>query len=183
MSWGLVLSGGVAQGISNVGVLQVLEREGLKPDYIAGSSMGAIIGDLLALGYPEDVFDKILKKLSPFTIVEPSANPLKEGLHGGLFQQKLRKFLDDLLGDKTIDDCKIPFVCMAGRVAKPVRWERIIQLDFKDDVKASIEPYFFRHDVKLIDALMATSAQLNLQHDQFIVSRFACAPFLYLGCV
>lgn len=158
MAWGLVLSGGVAQGIANAGILQVLEREGLEPDYVAGSSMGAIVGALLALGYPADVFDGILRKLSPFAVAEPSDNPLKEGLHGGLFRQKLHSFLGDLLSDRTFDDCDIPFLCVAGKVVKPIRWERILRPDFTDDVLASVEPYFFRHDTKLIDALMASSA-------------------------
>jgi len=154
MAWGLVLSGGIAQGIANVGVLQVLEREGLA----AGSSMGAIVGALYALGYPASVFDEILRKLNPFVVAEPSGNPLKEGLHGGLFQQKLSAFLGDLVDGKTIDDCGIPFLCIAGKVVKPIKWERIVAPDFKDDVMASVEPHFFRHETKLIDALMATSA-------------------------
>lgn len=158
MAWGLVLSGGIAQGIANVGVLQVLEEEGLQPDYVAGSSMGAIVGALLALGYPAGVFDGILKKLNPFVVAEPSGNPLREGLHGGLFQQKLGAFLGDLLEGKTIDDCGIPFLCVAGKVVKPIPWERIIAPDFKESVMASVEPHFFRGDTKLLDALMATSA-------------------------
>lgn len=48
---GLVLSGGGAKCISQIGVLQVLDSVGIKVDYIAGTSMGAIIGGLYALGY------------------------------------------------------------------------------------------------------------------------------------
>lgn len=158
MTWGLVLSGGIAAGIANIGVLQVLEREGLKPDYIAGSSMGAIVGALAALGYPAEVFDGMLKKLNPLAIAELSENTMKEGLHGGVFRQKLRDFLGDLVDGKTIDDCTIPFICMAGRVVKPISWESIAKPGFTTDVLASVEPYFFRHETKLIDALMATSA-------------------------
>lgn len=158
MTWGLVLSGGIAQGIANIGVLQVLEEENLKPDYIAGSSMGAIVAALYALGYPANVFDDILKKLSPFTVAEPSGNPMKDGFHGGFFQQKLHGFLGDLLKDKTMDDCKTPFLCMAGKVVKPIQWERIVSAGFANDVRACIEPHFFLHDTKLIDAIMASSA-------------------------
>lgn len=158
MAWGLVFSGGIAAGIANIGVLQVLEREGLKPDYIAGSSMGAIVGALAALGYPAEVFDGILKKLNPLAIAELSENTMKEGLHGGLFRQKLHAFLGELVGDKVIDDCPIPFLCVAGRVVQPIPWESIATPGFTADVLASVEPYFFRHDTKLIDALMATSA-------------------------
>lgn len=48
---GLVLSGGGAKCISQIGVLQVLDSLGVEVDYIAGTSMGAIIGGMYALGY------------------------------------------------------------------------------------------------------------------------------------
>ncbi len=52
----VVLSGGGAKGVSHIGVLQALEDNGIPIDYIAGTSMGAIIGGLYASGYsPEDM--------------------------------------------------------------------------------------------------------------------------------
>lgn len=48
---GLVLSGGGARGLAHIGVLHVLEEEGIRPDFIAGTSAGAIIGGLYAMGY------------------------------------------------------------------------------------------------------------------------------------
>jgi NTE family protein len=48
---GYALSGGGARGFAHIGVLKVLEEEGLKPDYISGTSIGAIIGALSAMGY------------------------------------------------------------------------------------------------------------------------------------
>jgi NTE family protein len=48
---GVVLSGGGAKGIAHIGVLKVLEEVGIPVDYIAGTSMGAIIGGLYATGY------------------------------------------------------------------------------------------------------------------------------------
>jgi len=48
---GLVLSGGGAKGMAHVGVLKVLEEIGVPIDYIAGTSMGSIVGGLYALGY------------------------------------------------------------------------------------------------------------------------------------
>ncbi|NRD21984.1 patatin-like phospholipase family protein [Winogradskyella litoriviva] len=48
---GLVLSGGGAKGFAHIGVLKVIDSLGLKVDYIAGTSMGAIIGSLYASGY------------------------------------------------------------------------------------------------------------------------------------
>ena len=48
---GLALSGGGAKGAAEVGVLKVLEEAGLHVDYIAGTSIGAIVGGLYAAGY------------------------------------------------------------------------------------------------------------------------------------
>ncbi|PKN73100.1 MAG: hypothetical protein CVU50_04550 [Candidatus Cloacimonetes bacterium HGW-Cloacimonetes-3] len=48
---GYAFSGGGARGFAHIGVLKVLEEEGIKPDYIAGSSIGAIIGAFYAMGY------------------------------------------------------------------------------------------------------------------------------------
>ena len=48
---GLVLSGGGAKGFAHIGVLEVLEKEGIPIDYIVGTSIGSIIGGLYAIGY------------------------------------------------------------------------------------------------------------------------------------
>jgi NTE family protein len=53
---GLVLSGGGAKGIAQVGVIKLLEKEGFRPDMITGTSIGSILGGLYAIGYtPEDL--------------------------------------------------------------------------------------------------------------------------------
>lgn len=46
----LALGGGAARGLAHIGVLEVLEREGIRPDCIVGSSMGGLIGALAATG-------------------------------------------------------------------------------------------------------------------------------------
>jgi len=54
----LTLGGGAARGLAHIGVLEVLEREGIRPDCIVGSSMGALIGSLSAKGLSaRDIFD------------------------------------------------------------------------------------------------------------------------------
>lgn len=53
-SVGLVLSGGGAKGITHIGVIHALEDNGIPIDYIAGTSIGAIIGSLYATGYSPD---------------------------------------------------------------------------------------------------------------------------------
>jgi len=51
---GLVLSGGGAKGLAHIGALKVIEDSGVQIDYIAGTSMGAIVGALFASGYSAD---------------------------------------------------------------------------------------------------------------------------------
>ena len=51
---GLVLSGGGAKGLTHIGIIRALEENGIPIDYIAGTSMGAIVGSLYAMGYSPD---------------------------------------------------------------------------------------------------------------------------------
>lgn len=58
---GLVLSGGGAKGITHIGIIRALEENNIPIDYIAGTSMGAIVGSLYAMGYSPDDMEKLLK--------------------------------------------------------------------------------------------------------------------------
>lgn len=62
---GVVLSGGGAKGLAHIGVLKVLEEEGIEISYIGGTSMGAIIGGLYASGYSAAQLDSIFKEVDP----------------------------------------------------------------------------------------------------------------------
>nr|WP_317128565.1 patatin-like phospholipase family protein [Gelidibacter sediminis] len=61
---GLVLSGGGAKGFAHIGVLKVIDSLNIKVDYIAGTSMGAIIGSLYASGYSGKQLDSIFKSVN-----------------------------------------------------------------------------------------------------------------------
>ena len=58
---GLILSGGSAKGLAHIGVLKVLEEAGIRPDFIGGTSMGAIVGGLYAIGYSADSLESIVR--------------------------------------------------------------------------------------------------------------------------
>ncbi|APY09662.1 patatin [Winogradskyella sp. J14-2] len=58
---GLVLSGGGAKGFAHIGALKVIDSLGIKIDYIAGTSMGAIIGGLYATGYSGEQLEHLFK--------------------------------------------------------------------------------------------------------------------------
>jgi len=59
---GVVLGGGGAKGVSHIGVLKVLEEAGIPIDYIAGTSMGAIVGGLYAIGYNAAEIDSMVRE-------------------------------------------------------------------------------------------------------------------------
>ena len=70
----LVLSGGGAKGYAHLGVLRVLEKENIKIDYIAGTSIGALVGTLYSIGYSVDEIEKVLDNLNIESFLESGAD-------------------------------------------------------------------------------------------------------------
>jgi NTE family protein len=58
---GLVLSGGGAKGLTHIGIIRALEENNIPIDYITGTSMGAIIGSLYAMGYSPDEMEELFR--------------------------------------------------------------------------------------------------------------------------
>src|SRR5580700_7952259 len=56
---GLTLSGGGAKGLAHIGILKAIDSAGLNVDYITGTSMGAIIGAMYAVGYSADSIEEL----------------------------------------------------------------------------------------------------------------------------
>ncbi|WP_152287045.1 patatin-like phospholipase family protein [Flavicella marina] len=67
---GLVLSGGGAKGFAHIGVLKVIEQTGVKIDYIAGTSMGAVVGGLYASGYSSREIDSIINSYNFMNLLQ-----------------------------------------------------------------------------------------------------------------
>ena len=70
---GLALSGGSVKGFAHLGVLKYLEEVGLKPEILAGTSAGALVGAFYACGYSiEEVFELLSRngfmKMTTLTI-------------------------------------------------------------------------------------------------------------------
>ena len=70
----LVLSGGGAKGYAHLGVLRVLEKEDIKIDYIAGTSIGALVGTLYSIGYSIDEIEKVLDNLNIESFLESGSD-------------------------------------------------------------------------------------------------------------
>ena len=67
---GLVLSGGGAKGLAHIGALKVIEASGVQIDYIAGTSMGAIVGALYASGYRAGELDSIFRQINFNSLIQ-----------------------------------------------------------------------------------------------------------------
>ncbi len=70
----VVLSGGGARGIAHLGVLEVFEENGIRPDCVVGASMGAVIGSLYATGHSLAAIEALLSGLSWRTVYIDSHN-------------------------------------------------------------------------------------------------------------
>ncbi len=78
MKIGIALSGGAARGIAHIGVLKALEENGIYPDVISGTSMGAIVGLFYSAGYSPDEMQCILREEKFYKVL--GFNFLKSGL-------------------------------------------------------------------------------------------------------
>lgn len=105
---GLALGAGGARGVAHIGFLQALEEEDIRPDFIVGSSMGAVIGAAYAMGTPISTMKRAAESLRLLNLITPTKQK------GGLFgTQKIRMLLERYIGDKQIEEAKIPFHAIA----------------------------------------------------------------------
>ena len=137
---GLVLSGGGAKGLAHIGVLKVIDSLGIQVDYIAGTSMGAVVGGLYASGYNANQLDSIFSAIDVDALIQdytprgaksfyekrndeiyaltlPFNNfrlGLPSGLSKGLYNfnliSRLTKHVSHI---RDFDELPIPFLCIA----------------------------------------------------------------------
>ena len=98
---GIALGSGVARGWAQIGILRVLEREGIRPRIIAGTSIGAVVGGSWAAGTLDqlEIFARRLTRRSVFSLMDLSFSG--SALVGG---QRLREMLSEALRDRTIEN-------------------------------------------------------------------------------
>lgn len=105
---GIALSGGATLGAAHIGVLQVLEREGIRPDIVAGTSAGALVGAIYCAGVPLNELEKIFvsmkwPSLLKFKITDPIS----------LFDmQPMDDVIKKIIGDCDFKDLSIPFAAI-----------------------------------------------------------------------
>jgi len=107
---GLALGSGGAKGLAHIGVIKVLEENNIPIDFIAGSSIGALVGGFYAATKDIKQIEKIVintnwRKI--LSLIDPS---LRQGLLGG---KKIKKFIEDYIGKIKFQDLKIPLSVIA----------------------------------------------------------------------
>ena len=110
---GLALGGGAARGWAHIGVLKALLNAGIKPDIIAGTSIGAVVGGCYSAGHLDDL-EAFARELTPRRIFGYlDFNLAGTGLING---QRLCDRLDKHLGEQRIEDLNTRFTAVATEI-------------------------------------------------------------------
>jgi NTE family protein len=108
---GLALGGGAARGLAHIGVLAVLEKEGIPIDMIAGTSAGAAVGALYAQGKDASQIKDLAIKMGrmQFLSLVDLALPRSGFIEG----TRIKNLLKSIIGDIKFSDLRIPLACVA----------------------------------------------------------------------
>lgn len=104
----LVLGGGAVRGFAHVGVIKVLEAQGIVPDMVVGTSAGSVVGVLYAAGYSGFELQKIAFKLDEDTVsdwIVPDRGFIKG--------EALQNFINKAVQNRTIEKLQRPFAAVA----------------------------------------------------------------------
>lgn len=118
---GLALGGGAARGFAHIGVLQVLEEQGIKPDLIVGTSAGSVVAALYASGKTPAELTTMAMTLDESTITDwvfPGRSILKG--------EALAKFVRNLTAGKQIENMRLPLGIVAADLqnGQPILFRR-----------------------------------------------------------
>ena len=162
---GLALGSGAARGLAHIGVLEVLEKEGIPIDMIAGTSVGAAIGALYAQGKDASLIknlglDLSWKRLASLTDL---ALPRTGFIHG----KKIKDLLEVVISDDIkFSDLKIPLACIATDI---MTGEEVVinQGSVLEGVRASISIPVIFTVVKLkgrylVDGILVNPMPVNI---------------------
>jgi NTE family protein len=108
----LVLGSGGPRGFAHIGVLKVLEENGIRPDLIIGSSVGSMVGALYAAGWSAADLERLAYDLNVMDFFEFSI--LSGGLATG---QTVQSYINTRVHDRPIEGLKIAFIAAATRVS------------------------------------------------------------------
>lgn len=112
---GLALGGGSAKGLAHIGVIKELERAGIEISYIAGTSMGALVGAWYAMNRNITDLEEAFLKVTDGDVY--SASRIARKQDGEIFRDSsIPKFLEEHFKNASFSDCAIPFKAIATDV-------------------------------------------------------------------
>lgn len=122
---GLALGGGAARGFAHIGVIKVLEANGIKPNIIVGTSAGSVIGSIYASGISAIELQQIAIDLDEATITDWT-NPFVGKMGGMIKGDALQNKINALVKNRTIEQLKIPLAIVATdlKTGNPILFQR-----------------------------------------------------------
>ncbi len=106
---GLALGSGSLRGMAHIGVLRVLEQEGIVIDYIAGTSVGSLVGGAYAAGMSSSDLEHVVTTMGWRRLVRPTF-PKQSFVHN----TPMIQFIESHLGVRNIEELPIPFAAIAS---------------------------------------------------------------------
>jgi NTE family protein len=165
MKFGLALGGGGARGAAHIGVLIELEKLGLKPDIVTGTSIGGLVGALIATGLDSSQVIEVFRRMRFGKLYSPPW--LKPAL---MNNNKLEKLLEKSIGRPSFAGLKIPLAVVTTNL---VTREEVI-LEEGDVVKAVLATTAFPvvlpqvdwHGQILIDGGVLNNTPFNIAQER-----------------
>lgn len=122
---GLALGGGAARGFAHIGVIKVLEAQGIFPDVIVGTSAGSVVGAMYAAGNNGYTLQKMALDMDEATISDWSL-PFFSKSSGVLKGEALQNYVNRMVGQSSIEKLKKPFGAVATdlNTGMPILFQR-----------------------------------------------------------
>ena len=104
----LVLGSGGARGYAHIGVIEVLEKQGIHPDFIVGTSAGSIVGSIYASGKTAAELHEVALNLKPNDVRDVDVS-----LKGFFNGQKVENYINRQVNNTPLQNLKIPMYVVA----------------------------------------------------------------------
>jgi NTE family protein len=111
---GLALGGGAARGFAHVGVIQVLEENGIRPDLLTGTSAGSLVAALYASGKTPTELERVAMSMDEVTLTDWALPILGRGLLRG---DALARYVSQAVDGRTIENMALPLGVLATDLA------------------------------------------------------------------
>lgn len=168
MSFGIALSGGGAKGAAHVGVLMALCENNLIPSSVSGTSMGAIVGGLYAMGYPPEKLKEIIIKFSKnyrryidpcygnyFMALMQFMTNSSITLPGFIKGDKVERYLKNLTKNIAISSVQTPLVIPAVDL---ISGKTIVYSNIHPKTNNTTSNIVWKNDIPLHSAMRASSS-------------------------